>query len=267
MADDVLSATLAALADPTRRALLARLADGEATVNELAEPFPITLQAISKHLKVLEGAGLISRGRAAQTRPCRLNAAPLAQAAGWLEAYRPFWDSSFDRLDDHLRESPTEGKEAMTNTATSTDNDLRITRVCDAPRELVYAAWTEPEQIAAWMGPVGFTAHSVTGDPVPGGHFRSAIHNEQYGDVWSSGSYREVVAPERLVFTWGWEEPAGTPGLQTLVTITFTERDGKTEMTFLQQGLADAESRDGHEGGWTESFEKLAAYLQRNLGV
>lgn len=109
MSIDELSATLAALADPTRRALLARLADGEATVNELAEPFPVTLQAISKHLKVLEGAGLISRGRSAQTRPCRLNAAPLAQAAGWLEAYRPFWDSSFHRLDDHLRDIQQKG--------------------------------------------------------------------------------------------------------------------------------------------------------------
>ena len=102
MVTDRLSATLAALADPTRRALLTRLADGEATVNELAAPFPVTLQAISKHLKVLEGAGLISRGRSAQTRPCRLNAEPLAQATSWLETYRQFWDSSFDRLDDHL---------------------------------------------------------------------------------------------------------------------------------------------------------------------
>ncbi|WP_020501311.1 ArsR/SmtB family transcription factor [Sciscionella marina] len=100
---DQLSSTFAALADPTRRAILARLAEGEATVNELAEPFEMSLPAISKHLKVLERAGLISRGRNAQWRPCQLEAAPLAEAADWVETYRRFWDTSFDRLDAHLR--------------------------------------------------------------------------------------------------------------------------------------------------------------------
>jgi DNA-binding transcriptional ArsR family regulator len=103
MTTDQLSTTFAALADPTRRAILARLADGEATVNELAEPFPITLQAVSKHLKVLERAGLITRGRSAQLRPSRLQGAALKEAAEWLAAYRRFWDDSFDRLDEYLR--------------------------------------------------------------------------------------------------------------------------------------------------------------------
>ncbi len=104
MAGDGLSVTFAALADPTRRAILARLADGEATVNELAEPFAMTLQAVSKHLKVLERAGLIARGRSAQLRPSRLQGAALKDAADWLEEYREFWDESFDRLAEHLRE-------------------------------------------------------------------------------------------------------------------------------------------------------------------
>ena len=103
-ADDALSVTLSALADPTRRAILARLCQGAATVNELAEPFEISLPAISRHLKVLEGAGLISRGRAAQWRPCRLEAAPLQQVDGWLGKYRRFWDDSFDRMDAYLNE-------------------------------------------------------------------------------------------------------------------------------------------------------------------
>lgn len=101
---DPLSTVFAALADPTRRAILARLAVGEASVSELAAPFAMTLPAVSKHLKVLEKAGLIARGRRAQWRPCRLEAAPLHQAAGWLEAYRPYWEGRFDRLDDYLRE-------------------------------------------------------------------------------------------------------------------------------------------------------------------
>jgi DNA-binding transcriptional ArsR family regulator len=99
---DGLSITFAALADPTRRAILARLSQGEATVNELAEPFPVTLQAISKHLKVLERAGLIVRGRTAQLRPSRLQGAALKNAADWLADYRGFWEESFDRLDEHL---------------------------------------------------------------------------------------------------------------------------------------------------------------------
>ncbi len=104
MQPDYLSNTFAALADPTRRAILARLASGEASVTELAEPFEMSMPAVSKHLKVLERAGLIARGREAQWRPCRLDAAPLKDVAGWIEHYRRFWDQSFDRLDAYLME-------------------------------------------------------------------------------------------------------------------------------------------------------------------
>ena len=107
-----LSVTFGALADPTRRAILARLASGEATVSELGEPFEMSGPAISKHLKILERAGLISRGREAQWRPCRLVGAPLKDAADWLEEYRRFWEDSFDRLDDYLRELQAKDKRA-----------------------------------------------------------------------------------------------------------------------------------------------------------
>jgi len=107
-----LGATFAALADPTRRAILARLASGRATVSELAEPFAMSGPAISKHLKVLERAGLISRGREAQRRPCQLVAAPLKEAADWLEEYRRFWEESFDRLDEYLRALQAKDKRA-----------------------------------------------------------------------------------------------------------------------------------------------------------
>src|SRR5687767_9988242 len=103
MVKDQLSTTFAALADPTRRAILARLTSGEASVTELAEPFDMSLPAISKHLKVLERAGLIARTRDAQWRPCKLDAGPLKDASDWLERYREFWEQSFDRLDEYLR--------------------------------------------------------------------------------------------------------------------------------------------------------------------
>lgn len=103
MSSDPLSVTFSALADPTRRAILARLSKGEASVNDLAAPFAMSLPAVSKHLKVLERAGLILRGRDAQWRPCKLNAEPMRQATGWLEEYRRYWEGSFDRLEDYLK--------------------------------------------------------------------------------------------------------------------------------------------------------------------
>jgi DNA-binding transcriptional ArsR family regulator len=110
MPQDHLSTTFAALADPTRRAILARLAQGEASVTELAKPFDMSLPAISKHLKVLERSRLIARGREAQWRPCRLEAAPLKEVADWVERYRRFWDESFERLDAYLKEVQSKEK-------------------------------------------------------------------------------------------------------------------------------------------------------------
>jgi len=107
MATDQLSLTLAALADPTRRGILARLSQGEASVNELAEPFDMTLAAVSKHIKVLETAGLVTRGKAAQWRPCKLEAAPMRDVVGWLEQYRRFWEQNLDNLDAYLKQLQT----------------------------------------------------------------------------------------------------------------------------------------------------------------
>ena len=108
MTSDPLSSIFAALADPTRRAILARVADGDASVTELAGPFAMSMPAISKHLKVLERAGLIARSREAQWRLCRLEGAPLREVATWMEPYRRFWDESFSRLDDHLQRMKVE---------------------------------------------------------------------------------------------------------------------------------------------------------------
>jgi DNA-binding transcriptional ArsR family regulator len=112
---DQLSATFSALADPTRRAILARLALGETSVTELAKPFEMSMPAVSKHLKVLERAGLIARGREAQWRPCRLDAEPLREAASWIEEYRRFWEESLDRLDKYLREMKAGRTKPKTN--------------------------------------------------------------------------------------------------------------------------------------------------------
>ncbi|GHH04560.1 metalloregulator ArsR/SmtB family transcription factor [Comamonas sp. JC664] len=119
MLPDPLSATFAALADPTRRAILARLSKGDASVTELAQPFDISLPAVTKHLKVLERAGLITRSREAQWRPCRLAPTPLKDANAWLEHYREFWEGSFDRLEDYLSELQGQKRSARTRGATT----------------------------------------------------------------------------------------------------------------------------------------------------
>src|ERR1700674_599700 len=131
MAIDHLSVTFAALADPTRRAILARLASGEKSVTELAEPFELSLPGVSKHLKVLQRAGLITQGRKAQWRPCRLEPARLKEVADWVERYRQIWDESFDRLGEYLEEI----------------HEMTMTRVLDAPRKLVFKAMTDPNLI------------------------------------------------------------------------------------------------------------------------
>jgi DNA-binding transcriptional ArsR family regulator len=126
--NDRLSATFGALADPTRRAILARLASGEASVTELSEPFAMSMPAISKHLKVLERAGLIARGREAQWRPCRLQARPLQDVAGWVEHYRRFWEESFDRLGDYLQELKRENAKNNLKTKAKESKHVRTQR-------------------------------------------------------------------------------------------------------------------------------------------
>jgi len=124
MKPDSLSTTLAALADPTRRAILARLSSGETSVTELAKPFHLSLPAVSKHLKVLQRAGLITQGRKAQWRPCRLEAGPLKDVSDWVEQYRHIWEQRFDRLDDYLREIQMEEKPDDRNRTENEQDDL-----------------------------------------------------------------------------------------------------------------------------------------------
>lgn len=137
--------------------------------------------------------------------------------------------------------------------------ELTLTRVYAAPRELVFSAWTDPDQFAGWLGPHGFTAPSVTLNLTVGGNWRACMRNETTGaEVWVHGVYREIVPPERLVFTWEGEalpEP-------TVVTLTFAEDGGKTELTLHHAGFPDVAARDDHTGGWTEALEELAGYLE-----
>jgi uncharacterized protein YndB with AHSA1/START domain len=137
-----------------------------------------------------------------------------------------------------------------------------MTRTFDAERTLVFDAWTKQEHLDRWQGaPQGFTVTSSRADIRPGGSFRLCMRSPEGVDHWLQGEYREVVPPERLVFTHAWLDDAGRPKNETLVTITFTERGEQTELTLRQVGFPSVGSRDGHEVGWGSTFAALAAYL------
>jgi uncharacterized protein YndB with AHSA1/START domain len=150
-------------------------------------------------------------------------------------------------------------------------HELHITRTLDAPRDLVWQAWTDPEHLQHWMGPEGFTATHLQYDLRPGGSWRACLLRNKIGEgcgeeagaeLWQSGKYLEVVKPERLVFTFGWDGRPDLPRHDTVITLTFEERDGKTLMNFHQGFFATAEDRDGHRGGWNSSFGRLEHFVQ-----
>jgi uncharacterized protein YndB with AHSA1/START domain len=146
--------------------------------------------------------------------------------------------------------------------AQETERTLVITRTFKAPRRLVFKAWTDPAHAARWWGPKGFTAPDVKLEVRPGGSHRACLKAPDGSEHWFCGVYQEVKEAERLVFSFAWEDADGQPGHQTLVSIDLVEApDGTTRMTFRQEPFATVESRDSHEDGWTQSFDRLEALL------
>ena len=197
--DAPLDRTFAALADPTRRALLARLAEQpDLSISALAEPFAVSLPAIMKHLDVLSEAGLLTRTKTGRTVTCRLKAAPMQDAITWLNRYERFWSQALSRLADFLEE-----KEFM-SVDTIVKPSLTIKRHLKAPPAKVFAAWTDPEKVKRWMGPGELSPSSRECDMRAGGRYRCVMISPDGEDHDVSGVYREVVANEKLVFTWAW---------------------------------------------------------------
>ena len=146
--------------------------------------------------------------------------------------------------------------------ASLADDELLITRIFNAPASLVFALWSEPEHFKRWMGPEEFDCPVAEMDFRVGGAYRGMIRSQAQGENWFGGVYREIEPNQRLVFTFAWDEGPSRE-LETLVTITFTERGGKTVQTFHQAPFLSVERRDSHVGGWTSAFEKAAAYAER----
>jgi uncharacterized protein YndB with AHSA1/START domain len=144
----------------------------------------------------------------------------------------------------------------------SADNELLIVRTFEAPASVVFALWSDTEHMKRWMGPKDFTCPEATLDFRVGGAYRALIKSAEHGENWFAGVYREIVQDKRLVFTFTWENEGPSAGLETLVTITFEERDGTTIQTLHQAPFRNKERRDSHLGGWNEVFDKQVAYAQ-----
>jgi uncharacterized protein YndB with AHSA1/START domain len=145
--------------------------------------------------------------------------------------------------------------------AATAERELVITRIIDAPRVLVFKAWTQPEQVACWWGPQGFTTISCKMDIRPGGAYRVCMRSPEGVDHWKQGVYREIVPPERIVFTFAWEDADGNPGHELLTTVTLAEHGTKTRLTLRQAMFETVERRDDHQGGWTSCLERFAEYM------
>ena len=270
-----LDETFAALASSTRRAILARLAQGAATVNELAEPFDLTLPAISKHIKVLERVGLVVRGQQAQFRPCALDAAPLREVSSWAEQYRSVWESRFAQMDDYLaRFSRSEGLEnAMTDNGASRDSVV-IERSFDAPADLVWQMWTDPDHFKRWYGPEGATIAVAELDvrvggtrlvcmemPTPDGTMR----------MWFTGKHLEVVENTRLVYTESMSDEhgnvlaaaeVGLPEAHPTTTEVRVELEGHAGRTRLVMTHLGVPEGSPGAAGWAMAFDRLGAHVE-----
>lgn len=140
--------------------------------------------------------------------------------------------------------------------------ELEIARTFDAPAALVFSMWSDPEHFAAWIGPEGFTCPVIEMDFREGGAYRALIVSEETGESWFSGVYQEIAPHTRLAFTFTWNNSGPSAGVETLITLTFAEWDGRTTQTFHQAPFLDDERRDSHRGGWTSAFEKLARRIE-----
>lgn len=255
-----LDAVFAALTHPTRRAIIERLAEGDCTVKELAEPHDVSMPAISQHLRVLEEAGLLEQTPEGRVRRCALNAAPLSSAFSWIVRYRLFWEDTLDSIARKVEGDQT----TMTETKTTTKGrTLTISRVMKAPRERVYNAFLDPDAYAKWLPPHGYTGHVHSMEPREGGSFRMTFASLDKNDVHTfGGTYLELVPYERIVHTDKFETDHPDMQGEMRVTITFEEVDGGTRVTAVQENIPAFIPLEGSQVGWSQSLDNLARLVE-----
>ncbi|MEL7025704.1 MAG: metalloregulator ArsR/SmtB family transcription factor [Pseudomonadota bacterium] len=249
---DVLTQTLKAAADPNRREILTLLAqEGPLRVTDLAARFPISLNAVSKHIKSLEAAGLVTRRTDWREHLIELNTEPVAEIDRWFSELRSIWALRLERLSDVLTQE---------DIMTDTDQDLRLTvsKYIAAPPERVFDAWLDPKLLASFMVPgPNVTVAIAEADPKVGGRFR-IVMQASGNDMPHTGTYKEIRRPDRLVFTW--ESPFSTIENST-VTLEFAKSAGGTSVTLTHVRFENETMRADHEKGWSTILSVLAAEL------
>jgi uncharacterized protein YndB with AHSA1/START domain/DNA-binding transcriptional ArsR family regulator len=244
-----------ALGDSTRRAILRQLAEEEFTVNEIAAQHRMSLQGVSKHLKVLESAGLIVKRKTGRVRRCRANFETLEQASRLIDQYRLFWERRMEALQLHIKsqaqEEGTMGEEIETTVV--------VRKVLESDRDTLFRAFSDPEIMRRWFfaGEEGWSA-DVTNDFRVGGHYRIDMHEPDGSTYSHQGEYREIDSPHKIVFTWSSDFVEGT-----LVTVEFREAANGTEVILTHELLPDEEQREGHRWGWNGCLRNLERALQK----
>jgi len=257
--DDV----FAALAHPIRRAIIERLAEGECTVGELAEPHDVSLPAISQHLRALEEVGLLEQTHTGRVRRCALKAAPLSAAFSWIVQYRIFWEDMLDDIGKKVERRGRTMTETKTKTRTTTGT-VRLNRIFNAPRERVFNAFLDADAMAKWLPPNGYTAHVYKLEPKVGGNYRMSFSSLDKKDThFFGGKFLEIKPNERLRYTDKFESDDPEMQGEITVTVTFKDVPGGTEVRIVQEGLPKVIPIDGAMQGWSQSLENLARLVEQ----
>jgi uncharacterized protein YndB with AHSA1/START domain len=257
--DDV----FAALAHPIRRAIIERLAEGECTVGELAEPHDVSLPAISQHLRALEEVGLLEQTHTGRVRRCALKAAPLSAAFSWIVQYRIFWEDMLDDIGKKVERRGRTMTETKTKTRTTTGT-VRLSRIFKAPRERVFNAFLDADAMAKWLPPNGYTAHVYKLEPKVGGNYRMSFSSLDKKDThFFGGKFLEIKPNERLRYTDKFESDDPEMQGEITVTVTFKDVPGGTEVRIVQEGLPKVIPIDGAMQGWSQSLENLARLVEQ----
>jgi uncharacterized protein YndB with AHSA1/START domain len=258
---DKLSTVLLAIGDPTRREILKKVSKGEPSVLEIAESFRISLPAISKHLKVLERAGLISRKREGRVHRFKLIARPMKDASEWIRNYEQFWHVQLNSLGPILRSQERRGK-AMGKRHGDKRHTIKIVRTFDADPEVVYRAWTDPKVMEKWFAPQEMTTPIAEVDLKVGGKYRIGMKSPD-GELYVAiGTYREIIPNKKLVFTWRWEsEPSDIS--DTLVAVEFKKSGEHTKLVFTHENFTTEELTKDHQEGWEGALSKLSRIVMK----
>ena len=260
--NQVLDLVFRALGDPTRRQLLATLASGSARVTELARPFDMSLPAVSKHLRVLENAGLVRRTIEGRVHRCELDTEPLRSADAWLSHYRSFWTDTLDSLEayvtqDEARRDPTPRRKIVIGSDPHAES-LEVRRVIRAPVERVFRAWTTPEELRRWWGPRDVRCIAAEIDLRVDGRYRIGNESPDGSVLWITGKFVVVEPPRLLVYTWKLSEQAHPA---ELVRVSFEDHELGTSVVVTHSRVPTPELREQHGRGWNGCLDGMAAHL------